>query len=153
MLAALPLYKFLGGGYNYFMKEKSQKITRAKELRANLTPAEAKLWNCLKHEKLGVKFRRQHPIGKYFVDFICLERKLIIELDGDSHATDDTIKYDNARTDFLTGAGYKLIRIPNSFIHKARTNTVRHLQAIINGEIDAHDYFSDKYDLTGGLKK
>lgn len=59
--------------------------TRAIELRKELTPAERKLWALIRNEQLGVNFRRQHAIGNYIPDFICIEKKLIVELDGSQH--------------------------------------------------------------------
>ncbi|MGC9237589.1 MAG: endonuclease domain-containing protein, partial [Thiomonas sp.] len=60
-------------------------IQRARELRRNLTEAERLLWNRLRNQQLGVKFRRQAPIGPYIVDFLCPQARLIIELDGGQH--------------------------------------------------------------------
>ena len=63
-------------------------------------------------------FKRQHPIGNYIVDFVCLEKKLIIEIDGGQHNEVDNIEYDRARTDFLETKGYHVIRFWNSDIDK-----------------------------------
>ncbi len=60
-----------------------------------------KLWFYLRKKQLGVKFRRQHGIGKYVVDFFCSERKLVIELDGDSHFSIEAQKYDEIRNLFI----------------------------------------------------
>ena len=63
-------------------------IDLARELRKNATPAEEIMWACLRNRQLlGAKFRRQHPIGRYIVDFCCLHPRLIVELDGGIHAT------------------------------------------------------------------
>ncbi|MBI5789396.1 MAG: endonuclease domain-containing protein, partial [Candidatus Schekmanbacteria bacterium] len=59
---------------------------KARELRKNLTDAERKLWQMLRLKQTGYKFRRQHPIGQFIVDFVCLEKKLIIEVDGSQHS-------------------------------------------------------------------
>lgn len=127
------------------MIQHSQKIIRAKELRNNMPDAEKLLWWALNYNKLGVKFRRQRPIGPYYVDFICLEHKLILELDGEQHSDDKAVMYDNRRTDYLKSLGYKLIRIPNDYIYKNLPGVVSHLQLIIDGQIDAHQWFGDKY--------
>jgi len=68
-------------------KELRNKLTiRAKELRRNATETEKYLWRYLKAKQLGgLKFRRQHPIGNYIVDFVCIEKSLVIELDGGQH--------------------------------------------------------------------
>lgn len=60
---------------------------RARELRRNSTDAERKLWACLRAKRLGgYKFRRQYPVGQYVVDFVCVDRGLVVEVDGDQHA-------------------------------------------------------------------
>jgi very-short-patch-repair endonuclease len=86
--------------------------TRAIELRKEPTPAERKLWAIIRNDQLGVNFRRQHAIGKYIPDFICVQKKLIIELDGNQHLEQE--KYDNERTKYLESQGYKVIRFWNN---------------------------------------
>ncbi|MFN5847778.1 MAG: DUF559 domain-containing protein, partial [Chitinophagales bacterium] len=83
----------------------------AKENRKNATEAEKKLWNEIRNRKLEYKFRRQHPIDNYIADFICLEQKLIIEVDGGYHT--QTKEYDDARTAVLNELGYRVIRFTN----------------------------------------
>ncbi|MBI2235322.1 MAG: aminotransferase class V-fold PLP-dependent enzyme, partial [Micavibrio aeruginosavorus] len=84
---------------------------RARNLRNNLTDAEKHLWRKLQHKQLGVKFRRQHPIDRYIVDFVNLDHGLIVEVDGGQHA--DNAK-DTERTAFLESKGYKVIRFWNN---------------------------------------
>ena len=85
---------------------------RAKELRIEQTPAEKTLWRILRDRRLGdYKFRRQRPIGRFIVDFYCAEARLIIELDGDSHA--DQTEYDLERTKWLQDRDYHVIRVTN----------------------------------------
>ncbi|MFZ5432809.1 MAG: endonuclease domain-containing protein [Calditrichota bacterium] len=91
---------------------------RAKHLRHNLTPAERKLWARLKRSQLGIRFRRQHLIGPYIVDFDAPSVKLIIEIDGDSHAGDTARKADQKRTDFLNSLGYRVQRYSNCDIEQ-----------------------------------
>jgi very-short-patch-repair endonuclease len=87
-------------------------LTAARELRQPQTPAEVKLWSRLRSHQLdGLKFRRQHPLDRFIIDFYCAEAKLCIEIDGDSHA--EQIEYDQARTDYLTACGYTIIRFTN----------------------------------------
>ena len=88
---------------------------RARALRQNLTDAEKKLWSILRRDTLGHSFRRQHPIGKYIVDFVCLDRKLIIEADGGQH-NEEQAAYDAARTAWLEERGYKVLRFWNNDI-------------------------------------
>ena len=130
------------------MKEKSQQVFRAKELRRNAPDAEKKFWYAINYDKLGVKFRRQQRLGPYYVDFICFELKLIIELDGDQHAEDEAVAYDNLRTDFIESQGYKIIRIPNGYIYKELKSVIEHLQLIIKGDIDANEYFKNKHGFS-----
>ena len=92
---------------------KSQKTFR-KKLRNNLTPAEAFLWMALKDKALlGRKFRRQHSIGKYVVDFYCPSEKLVIELDGADHFTPEGEKYDQQRDAFLASLEITVLRFEN----------------------------------------
>lgn len=87
---------------------------RAKELRKQMTPAEKVLWNFLKNKSLeGFKFRRQHPIDKYIVDFYCHQKKLVIEVDGSIHDQLDQKEYDSGRTSVLEEFGLKVIRFRN----------------------------------------
>jgi very-short-patch-repair endonuclease len=87
-------------------------FANAKELRKNTTPAEQKLWAALRNDQLGVSFRRQHAIGPYIVDFVCLKQKLIIELDGGQHLEQQ--QYDDERTAFLQSKGYRVLRFWNN---------------------------------------
>lgn len=91
----------------------------SKELRQNQTDTESILWHYLRNRGLNnIKFRRQVPIGKYIADFVCMEKKLIIELDGSQHLENKNIEYDENRTKYLTELGYKIIRIYNNAISK-----------------------------------
>jgi len=86
---------------------------RARDLRKPLTPAEQKLWPYLRDGRLGgYKFRRQHPIGSFIVDFCCVEAKLVVEIDGESHS--DSQKHDRERTRLLTSQRYQVIRFWNT---------------------------------------
>ena len=87
-------------------------MKRAGELRKKSTPAERKLWSRIRDDRLGVNFRRQHAIGNYIPDFVCIEKKLIIELDGSQHLEQQ--EYDQERTKYLNSLGYKVIRFWNN---------------------------------------
>ncbi|MFH0799719.1 MAG: endonuclease domain-containing protein [Pseudomonadota bacterium] len=88
-------------------------VSNAKDLRNNATDTEKFLWRHLKLRQLaGFKFRRQVPIGKYIVDFACLEKRVVIECDGGQHA-DQTLK-DTDRDEWLTEEGYKVLRFWNT---------------------------------------
>ena len=90
---------------------------RRKSLRANLTPAEASLWRLLQRSQLqGRKFRRQHSIGRYVVDFCCPSERLVIELDGSAHDSERAGARDEARAQFLSSAGLTVLRLENRHV-------------------------------------
>jgi very-short-patch-repair endonuclease len=90
-----------------------------KHLRNNGTSAEAVLWCQLKNRQLeNRKFRRQHSIGYYIVDFYCPQEKLVIELDGEDHFWGDQINEDERRDEFLRDNGIRIIRFENKWIFK-----------------------------------
>lgn len=91
---------------------------RRKELRNNSTQEEILLWSRLKNSQLGSKFRRQHSIGGYIVDFYCPSKNLVIEIDGLQHFTKQNKEYDELRTKFLEGLDIKVIRFNNTEINK-----------------------------------
>jgi very-short-patch-repair endonuclease len=104
---------------DYMKPEHNKKFLKPyrKELRNNSTSAEAELWNHLKNKQLnGYKFRRQHSINNYIVDFFCPAESLIIELDGDSHGDYHSIEKDEKRDRDLNSLGYKVLRFENRFI-------------------------------------
>jgi very-short-patch-repair endonuclease len=83
-----------------------------RQLRARATPAEAALWLALRDRQLsGLKFRRQHALGPFVVDFCCVSCRLIIELDGAIH--DRQVEQDRARTEYLEQLGYRVVRFRN----------------------------------------
>jgi very-short-patch-repair endonuclease len=87
----------------------------ARRLRHEETEAEKIIWSRLRRKQLkGCKFRRQEPIGNYVVDFVCFERKLIIELDGGSHGSTETKGNDTIRTQWLESQGFQINRFWNS---------------------------------------
>ena len=86
-------------------------LDRAKEMRANPTAAESVLWESIKSKKLDYKFRQQHLIDDFIVDFVCLSKKLVIEVDGEIHETQK--EADLKRTKVLNGLGYKVVRFKN----------------------------------------
>jgi very-short-patch-repair endonuclease len=86
---------------------------RARTLRKHSTPAERQLWRLLRHRHFRhYKFKRQYPIGPYIADFICYQKKLIIELDGGQHL--EASGYDEKRSEFLRGQGYRVLRFWNN---------------------------------------
>jgi RNA methyltransferase, TrmH family len=90
-----------------------------RDLRSNATAAEAALWNFLKGSQLGKKFRRQHSIGNYIVDFYCPSERLVIELDGDGHFSTAGYLNDEKRTNYLNSLGIRVVRFQNDEVFKA----------------------------------
>jgi len=90
----------------------------ARDHRHPLTPAEAKVWSRVRNRGLSFKIRRQHSIWRFIADFYCAEAKLVIEIDGDSHAEPEQADYDEARTKWLEERGYHVIRIMNNDVHE-----------------------------------
>tara|TARA_R100000306_G_scaffold25794_1_gene29728 strand:+ start:2383 stop:2748 length:366 start_codon:yes stop_codon:yes gene_type:complete len=100
-----------------------------KDLRNNLTSAEAFLWKYLQKRKLdGRKFRRQQSIGNYIVDFYCPSENLIIELDGEVHNNLLAEEKDLKRTQFLESLGYKVIRFKNKMVFDLLPSVLREVQ-------------------------
>ena len=90
-------------------------ITLARNLRHKQTDAEKKLWSVLRGSQFeNSKFRRQEPIGKYIVDFVSLDRELIIELDGGQHNQQPEMEKDEVRTKWLESRGFRVIRFWNN---------------------------------------
>jgi BirA family biotin operon repressor/biotin-[acetyl-CoA-carboxylase] ligase len=86
----------------------------AREMRTDMTISERRAWNALKGRRLGVRFRRQVPIGPYIVDFACLEKRLVIEIDDPSHQFRD----ESERNAYLEARGFEIIRFTNEFVAK-----------------------------------
>jgi very-short-patch-repair endonuclease len=89
-------------------------IKQAQTFRKHMTDAEQKLWSQLRRNWLGYYFRRQVPIGKYIVDFMCWKKKLIVEIDGSQHYTTEGKEYDRIRDTFLEGQGFHVLRFNSS---------------------------------------
>lgn len=88
---------------------------KSRQLRKNMTSQERKLWSIIRERRFfGCRFRRQFPIGSYIVDFVCREKKIIIEIDGGQHNEKQNIEYDNKRTEFLKSEGFQVIRFWNN---------------------------------------
>jgi very-short-patch-repair endonuclease len=92
---------------------------RARALRASQTSAEAKLWQALRNRRLARwKFRRQDPIDKYIVDFVTLDGKLIVEVDGVTHSEPSEIQRDKARSEVLEACGFFIVRVSNTDVYE-----------------------------------
>ena len=96
---------------NIFNQNKQR--TLRQKLRNDMPNLEKKLWYHLRKKQLGVKFRRQHGIESYVVDFFCSERKLVIEIDGDSHFSIEAQQHDEIRNLFMESLGIRVVRFTN----------------------------------------
>ena len=104
---------------------------RARSLRKTQTDVEAMMWRLLRSRELaGCKFRRQHPVVGYIADFICLDRKVIVELDGGQH--DGNVQYDQARTHRLNEAGFRVLRFWNHQVIESREAVLEAVLAFVN---------------------
>lgn len=92
--------------------------SRRKELRNEPTPAEKLLWSKLKQSQLqGYKFRRQHSVGYYVLDFYCPSERMAVEVDGDSHLTNEAMEYDIERTKYLNSLNIQVLRFLNTDVY------------------------------------
>jgi len=102
-------------------------LAHAKKLRTQMTDAERRLWYLLRaHRFSGYKFKRQVPIGRYVVDFVCFDRKVIVEADGGQHADNPA---DRSRDEWLQGQGFRVLRFWNNDVLK---NTQAVMEVISN---------------------
>ena len=117
----------------YYMDNRKNILTNAKMLRKNMTTQEKKLWYYLRNNSFyGLKFRRQVPIGTYIVDFVCENKKIIIQLDGGQHNENKNIEYDNERTKFLESKRYKVLRFWNNDIDNNLISVLEKIKDIVN---------------------
>ncbi len=115
------------GGFDF-----SGQLELARELRQRATPAEAFAWELLRDRRfLGLKFRRQHQIGDYVVDFHCDEKKLVVELDGSIHDTSERQEVDHKRDAYLKALGLTVLRIPNQHLLDQTEETLREIAQTI----------------------
>jgi len=106
-----------------FIAEQKMSRQRARQLRKSMTDAEQALWTRLRQRQvLGHKFRRQHPLGGYIVDFVCLAEKMVVEVDGGQH--DENRDYDERRSHWLEQQGYQVLRFWNHEV-------LQHLDAVV----------------------
>ncbi|HET9277759.1 MAG TPA: endonuclease domain-containing protein [Flavitalea sp.] len=110
-----------------------------RELRRESTEAEKLLWAEFRNRKLnGVKFRRQHPLDKFIVDFYCNEKKLVVELDGSIHDEKINKDYDEARTSMLAGLNVIVLRFQNEEVInniKDVLNKIREVSDLLNNDV------------------
>jgi len=101
------------------------KLQRARDLRRDVTIAERRAWELLRNRRmLGLKFRRQHVIAGFIVDFYCAELRLVLEIDGSGHEGGLQSDYDAARTAHLESRGFRIIRIRNDALREEALKTL-----------------------------
>ncbi|HEX5238599.1 MAG TPA: endonuclease domain-containing protein [Sphingomicrobium sp.] len=105
-------------------REKNESVLSARALRRNMTLPEGMLWQVLRQRPDGLKFRRQHPIGRCIVDFYCAAIRLVIEVDGESHSRGDRPERDLRRDFWLRDQGLRLIRF-------AAAEVISDLQSVV----------------------
>lgn len=111
---------------------------RSSVLRFQATSAESLLWSRLRNRQLGgFKFVRQAAIGDYYVDFVCREQKLILEVDGATHGTDAEIADDAVRTADLQHMGYRIVRVTNADDRDNMAGVLESLLAVLHSEVRA----------------
>ena len=103
----------------------------ARKNRANMTEAEKMLWERLRCYPRPLRFRRQHIIGDYIVDFVCLEKMLVVEVDGEYHSTDEQKALDELRTEYLNSVDFSVVRFTNAQVINHINDVVAHIEELI----------------------
>jgi very-short-patch-repair endonuclease len=117
-------------------KRPEQSIAFARRLRRDPTDVERRVWKALRNRQIeACKFRRQVPLGTYIVDFVCIEKKLVIELDGGQHA--DRAAHDERRTEWLRGEGYRVVRFWNNEVTTNFEGVLERIRLELRGEWSA----------------
>jgi leucyl-tRNA synthetase len=104
---------------------------RRRELRKKATAQENLLWEKLRNRKLGYKFRRQHSVGGYILDFYCKEKRLLIEIDGEIHQTKENKEYDEVRDKYFRELNFKILRFKNYEIEKDTEKVVEKIKSCL----------------------
>ena len=107
-------------------------LENAKMNRRYMTPAESALWECLRNKNLGVRFRRQHPVFNYIPDFVCLEKQLVVEVDGGYHFIGNQQVSDDERTQYLNQYGFEVIRFTNDEVLGNIDEVLDRIKKVIN---------------------
>jgi isoleucyl-tRNA synthetase len=118
--------------------------TYARENRKNQTPSEAIVWEELRNNKLGVKFRRQHAIEDYIVDFVCISLNLVIEIDGGIHDLEERKEFDKIREEYLSYAGFEVIRFTNVEVENHLPQVLKKITVECEKRKQVSEYFKNK---------
>ena len=122
-----------GGGGPPILRTPIKQVKRARMLRRQMSLPEVLLWQTLRKKPAGLKFRRQFPFGQLTADFACLERRLIIEVDGQGHSFGDQPRRDAARDALLREAGFTVLRVAARDVLRDLDAVVRHIVAACAG--------------------
>ncbi|CAN0343337.1 unnamed protein product [Phaeothamnion confervicola] len=113
------------------------RTNRARVLRSRASPACEKLWSELRNRRLdGLKFVRECAIGPFYADFVCRDEKVIVEIDGGTHSTDEEIAYDKAREAYLLAQGFRIFWAHNGEVYDNIDGVCDTLLAFISWKID-----------------
>ena len=108
-------------------------VSYCRQLRKQMTKAEVILWTRLRRGSMsGLRFRRQHPIGPFVADFACVQARLVVEVDGPSHWTDEGLAYDARRTNFLRRSGWRELRVSNQNVYTNLDNVLAEISRQLN---------------------
>ncbi|MEX1188293.1 MAG: leucine--tRNA ligase [Bacteroidia bacterium] len=118
-------------------------IPRAKKMRSEMTPSESIVWKELRDKKIGFKFRRQHIIDQFIVDFVCLSKMLIVEIDGSIH--DSSKEYDEGRSEELAKLGFEVIRFTNDEVNNDLPSVISKIKEVCSNR--ATSYLDDQPNI------
>jgi very-short-patch-repair endonuclease len=108
----------------------AKSLTNSRRLRREMTDAEQAIWKLLRGRRFAdLKFRRQFPIGPYVADFCCVERKLVVELDGGQHVSQQV--YDDEREEFIETQGFRVIRFWNDVVLRETDSVIAQILAVL----------------------
>ena len=117
----------------------TETIQFARNQRRSSNEFASTVWQWIRNRQIGnQKFRREHPIPPFTVDFCCVELKLVIEIDGDGHFTEDGRERDRARDEYLTSLGYMILRIPGYAVIREDGNGAQTIRDFVQNEIARH---------------
>lgn len=124
------------GYFNSTVEEWKKTLQFAKQNRKEATAAENTIWQEIRNRQIAdCKFRRQHPIAGFIPDFVCLKKKLIIEIDGEYHSESEQIAFDKARENWLAEQGFTMLRFTNQMVNTALNTVLKDIeQALLNKE-------------------
>ncbi len=118
--------------YDFYFGASAETKSRASELRKNTTEAEKVLWHQLRNRKVeNLKFRRQHPVDIFILDFYCHEKRLAIEVDGEIHLNEDQMEWDKNRTFELKEFGIRILRFTNGEIINDTENVIERINGFL----------------------